>query len=204
MKRWFILFGLIFVAIITIVVLYVMFNNQFGNFKSTSTNPGNNSSSVDPEGKITFVFSQNLDSSQSQNFLQTSPNQLFTINIQANKLILTPISPLHDKTQYLISINSIKSVKSEQTSTSLVFTTGINNSPRAQFIRILPYTADDFIVTYNNSLDSFTVQILTNPIDQAKSKALQLFRDHNVDPSSQTIDFQVIRSLQGKGAPPPN
>lgn len=178
--------------------------NRSGKFRVVGGSPSNKSTNVPPENTITLVFSQDLDTNQAQTFLQTSPSQLFVMELQKNKLVLTPAKPLQEKSQYLISINNIRSTQGQQTSTSILFTTGVNNSPRAQFIRLLPFSGSDFNIFYNENLDGFTVQISTKSMDQAKAQALQYFRDNNVDPNKQRIDFQQLRYLQGKGAPPPN
>jgi hypothetical protein len=167
----------------------------------TASSPSNQQKDVSPSDPIVLHYSQPIKSVPN-NQVFSSPNAVFEISVNGSDISLRPLRPLSEKTQYLLTLNNVTSSKNQTITTTITFTTGLDQSKRARFIRTLPHITNNYAIYYDQDNDTFNTQLLTKPLEQAKAQALQYFRDQGVEPNQQKIQFDVIRSLEGSGAPP--
>lgn len=190
--------------IIALGIWFAISSNNSKSFTLTSTSPTNNASGFDPSKPIIVSYSQPLKLDQNKDNIKVSPKFAYLVVIADNTITITPNKPLAEDTSYIISLNNIQSASGGTLSSTLVFKTGRNNSPRAQFIRTLPHYANNYSINYNSDTDSFLVMITRLPYDQAKADAMQFFKNNGLNPNTERVIFETMRSLEGKGAPPPS
>lgn len=202
MRRWMVIVICVIVVVIVGIGLYTLLSNiQSSSLKLTASSPSNQQKDVSPSDPIVLHYSQPIKSVPN-NQVFSSPNAVFEISVNGSDISLRPLRPLSEKTQYLLTLNNVTSSKNQTITTTITFTTGLDQSKRARFIRTLPHITNNYAIYYDQDNDTFNTQLLTKPLEQAKAQALQYFRDQGVEPNQQKIQFDVIRSLEGSGAPP--
>lgn len=205
MNRWltYTIVGVV-ALLIALGIWFAVSTSNSKSFSVTNTSPANNANGFDPSNPIIVSYSQPLKLDQNKDNIKVSPKFAYLVEIANNTITITPNRPLAEDTSYIISLNNIQSASGGSLSSTLVFKTGRNNSPRAQFIRTMPRYANNYSINYNPDTDFFVVTITKLPYDQSKSDAMQYFRNNGLNPNTERINFEVLRSLEGKGAPPPS
>jgi hypothetical protein len=203
MNRWltYTIAGVV-ALIIALGVWFAISTSNSKSFTLTSTSPTNNANGFDPSKPIIVSYSQPLKLDQNKDNIKVSPKFAYLVEIANNTITITPNKPLAEDTSYIISLNNIQSASGGSLSSTLVFKTGRNNSPRAQFIRTLPRFNSNYTISYNSDTDSFLVTITKLPYEQAKADAMQYFKNQGLNPNTERVIYETLRSLEGKGAPP--
>lgn len=203
MNRWitYIVVGVVLLTI-GLGILFVISTNNSKSFTIANTSPTNNDIGFDPSKPIVVSYTQPLKLDQSKDNIKVSPKFAYLVEIANNTITITPNKPLEENVSYIISLNNIQSTSGSTLSSTITFKTGRNNSVRAQFIRTLPRFANNFSIIYLPDTDSFSVTITKLPYDQSKADAMQYFRNQGLNPNTERIDFEALRSIEGKGAPP--
>lgn len=201
-KKNIIIVGLILLLIT--IILIVLNISKKSTFSLLSTTPAQNSVNIPIDRPIVFIFSQELSQDNNNNTISIEPMVSTQNTINKNEVIISPDYALSPKTKYTIKIGNILSSKNQKMDDiSLTFTTDVDNSPKAKFIRSLPYNNSNFSITYTRSNQMFVITIISKDTQQAKADALSYIRSQGVNPDTIRIDIVEPRYLRsGPGAPP--
>ncbi len=207
MKKLLLLIIIFIVISIIGFSLYLLISNNRKasdqSFKLVSVSPNNYSQDVNVDTEIKFEFSKTLSRKETSNTLEVIPASYLTKDIVDNEIIFKPNTNLKENTQYTIKLSNIESINGEQISPiTLIFTTGKDNSLRAQFIKSLPIQGDGFYIKYDETINTFIVTIQKNPYDKYKQNAIDYLTSKGINTNSEKIKYEQLRYLQGNGAPP--
>lgn len=194
---------LITIAVAVILVLglwllYQIITTQ--SFELLDTTPENGETIEDFNPVLEFEFSEELANVAEY---ESSPTINAQMHIDQKTLSLVPEHELLEDTGYTVRIENIESVSGEIVEeATLLFSTGLDQSPRARFIRELPVYRDGYNITYVENSDRFIVQVTSEPIERHRNEAREFLTENNITEENETIEFEVMRSLEGGGSPP--
>lgn len=197
MKSGLVIAAVVLFVLIFGVVSYVLLSAD--KLELVSTSPQDNERVDGFRPTIEFEFNQDLE-----NYADYESSPTINAEVHANKdtLIINPEHELLENQEYTLRIPSVKSTSGETLENiELAFSTGLDQSPRAKFIRELPVYRSGFNITYTKRSDIFIVQITDTPISQNKEKAKQFLQENGITEDTESIKYEVMRSLQGSGSP---
>lgn len=196
-KNSFVAISIAVFVVLLAVVLYLTSSEEF-ELVGTSPETGETIDGFNPV--IEFEFSEELGEAPAY---ESSPTINAESHVERNTLYLTPEHELLEDTRYTVRLGTVEAASGATLEdATLTFSTGLNSSPKAEFIRSLPVYRDGYNITYTERSDAFVVQITQEPAQRYREHAREYLQDNGINEEEETIQFEVMRSLRGSGSPP--
>ncbi len=200
-------------AISLLMFLFIQTNSR--SFTITDSAPSQDESNVAIDSTIEIYFSKNIervglssindpsvDYSEYEMRIETRPTIVADVSIDGGTLRINPRHTLLENQEYDIFLSNITSDDEEMVDQyGLSFTTGQDESARAQFIRSLPLYQTNYNVTYSSTRNAFTVQVTGGDVESVTESAYELLRENAIDVDNETIIIETLRTEQGGGSP---
>jgi hypothetical protein len=200
-------------VLLLLSILFLQTNNR--SFNITSTSPNQDETNVAIDGFIEINFSKNIehleifsindpsvDYSAYDVRIETRPTIVADITLEGGTFRIIPRHSLLESQEYALFLSNVTSSEGGVVDQyELTFTTGQDESVRAQFIRSLPLYQENYNVTYSSIRNAFIIQITGGDAEEATSNAYNLLRENGIDVDVEEIIVDTIRTEQGGGSP---
>ncbi len=190
---------LVGIAVVALVVVgYLIFH--YTSFRLIASSPKNNSTSVAVVTPLSFTFSETLSSTRP--VFTSQPTFDGLVSVIGSTATLKASAPLQFGTKYTITLRGITSGRGRSLpSVALTFTTVSLGVSEANLRQNLPHNADQFSVDYISTNQTYSVTILSEPIDAAHTAALAYLVGFGVTPATSQIVFSNAAGVGGSVGP---